>query len=136
MRVAIEECSDVGSEFFDVDVKNHLSALMNSQLDMSKSQCLLDLSQNIQNDSKLSIVVDAENRGQRYDTNLLKTPCSSNSEPLINNHDLSQAYLTNKDTSAKFDGLPPQFTSFSFIHPNEDASLSQLYGSAWRYPSK
>ncbi|CAH8840304.1 unnamed protein product [Trichobilharzia szidati] len=105
LRDAIEECSDIGSEFWDLDVKKHISILLTSQADSFHSHM------NQLNDS-----VDADS--VTFD---VKEAVKMDSK------------LANR--SARFDGgvLPP-FDPIGFVSHNDEASLSQLYGSAWRQP--
>ncbi|VDQ02933.1 unnamed protein product [Trichobilharzia regenti] len=105
LRDAIEECSDIGSEFWDLDVKKQISMLLTSQADSFHSHM------NQLNDS-----VDADS--VNFDA---KEAVKMDSK------------LANR--SARFDGgvLPP-FDPIGFVSHNDEASLSQLYGSAWRQP--
>nr|CAH8840697.1 unnamed protein product [Trichobilharzia regenti] len=105
LRDAIEECSDIGSEFWDLDVKKQISMLLTSQADSFHSHM------NQLNDS-----VDADSV----------------------NFDVKEAVKMDSklaNRSARFDGgvLPP-FDPIGFVSHNDEASLSQLYGSAWRQP--
>ncbi|CAH8509930.1 unnamed protein product [Schistosoma margrebowiei] len=108
LRDAIEECSDIGSEFWDLDVKKHLSVLLTSQMDSFHAHV------NQPNDSI------ADDVGDSVD---------------LNTKEADKIILKSADRSARFDGgqLPP-FDPIGFLSQNEEASLSQLYGSAWRHP--
>ncbi|CAH8499103.1 unnamed protein product [Schistosoma intercalatum] len=108
LRDAIEECSDIGSEFWDLDVKKHLSVLLTSQMDSFHAHV------NRPNDSI------ADDDGDSVD---------------LDAKEADKIILKSADRSARFDGgqLPP-FDPIGFLSQNEEASLSQLYGSAWRHP--
>ncbi|CAH8512502.1 unnamed protein product [Schistosoma rodhaini] len=108
LRDAIEECSDIGSEFWDLDVKKHLSVLLTSQMDSFHAHV---------NRPNGSI---ADGDGDSVD---------------LDAKEADKIILKSADRSARFDGgqLPP-FDPIGFMSQNEEASLSQLYGSAWRHP--
>ncbi|CAH8482783.1 unnamed protein product [Schistosoma turkestanicum] len=108
LRDAIEECSDIGSEFWDLDVKKHISVLLTSQMDSFHSRI------NRPNDS----IGDVD--GDLVD---------------LDAKEAGKIVLKSADCSARFDsGQLPPFDPIGFISQNEEASLSQLYGSAWRHP--
>ncbi|CAH8502388.1 unnamed protein product [Heterobilharzia americana] len=108
LRDAIEECSEIGSEFWDLDVKKHISVLLTSQVDSAHS-CANLLNDSVEDVD--SVALDAKETG---------------------NVDSKSV-----NCSARFDGgvLPP-FDPIGFVSQNDEASLSQLYGSAWRHPMR
>ncbi|KAK4469384.1 hypothetical protein MN116_006941 [Schistosoma mekongi] len=108
LRDAIEECSDIGSEFWDLDVKKHLSVLLTSQIDSFHSH-INRLNDSI-DDGDDSVDLDAKVEADKV---------------------VSQS----SERSPRFDsGQLPPFDPIGFVSQNEEASLSQLYGSAWRHP--
>ncbi|TNN10379.1 hypothetical protein EWB00_005354 [Schistosoma japonicum] len=108
LRDAIEECSDISSEFWDLDVKKHLSVLLTSQIDSFHSH--INQPNDSIDDGGDSVDLDAKVEADKV---------------------VSQS----AERSARFDsGQLPPYDPIGFISQNEEASLSQLYGSAWRHP--
>ncbi|CAH8499666.1 unnamed protein product [Heterobilharzia americana] len=107
LRDAIDECSDVSSAFWDVDIKKNLSALLTSHLESNHS-------------------VDGRNSARRpinVGNMVIDTTRSNN----------SSHQLTNVSDAAA--AAAPDYDSIDFFGQNTDeVKSSQLYGPVWLQP--
>nr|CAH8838733.1 unnamed protein product [Trichobilharzia regenti] len=111
LRDAIDECSDVSSAFWDVDIKNNLSALLTTSC--------ADASQ----------IYSAQDQNQSFDIKASRGPKdTSNIVNSLQTHNSSQ--ITN--ASDNFDDaiVTPDYDSIDFFaHNGNEIKSNQLYGS-------